>query len=329
MSQPTNPAHTPANSAVRNTASKESKQTLDSNSGVSLRISFGKSVKNTTIKSCQSWQRKKKRLKKRRQSPVTASRGTRASQTASVFSRLRRERDKPTRRRSPVSATVFTRIGPRDKNVFKRLGERKRDIHSRLRPDNASRHGHANRKRSTIWSAETPSQRRRDARELIRSYVTCSSKRQQEIKEEWNIADRESRMSYTQSKELYDSESDHDLGGHWKSKKHKSNDEDDLSQPWLCDKTDPFTTRIRNFEVLKRTRMPVNVKAYDGIGDPDDHLKIFQAAAKIERWAMPTWCHMFNSTLIGSARVWFDKLPSKSIDNYEKLQKTFLWNYSQ
>ncbi|GKD66450.1 reverse transcriptase domain-containing protein [Tanacetum coccineum] len=38
---------------------------------------------------------------------------------------------------------------------------------------------------------------------------------------------------------------------------------------------------------------------------------------------------MFNSTLIGSARVWFDKLPPESIDNYEMLPKTFLGNYSQ
>ncbi|GKC31395.1 hypothetical protein Tco_1038689 [Tanacetum coccineum] len=38
--------------------------------------------------------------------------------------------------------------------------------------------------------------------------------------------------------------------------------------------------------------MPTNVKTYDGTGDPEDHLKIFQAAEKIERWAMPTWCHM-------------------------------------
>ncbi|GJZ75119.1 reverse transcriptase domain-containing protein [Tanacetum coccineum] len=75
--------------------------------------------------------------------------------------------------------------------------------------------------------------------------------------------------------------------------------------------------------------MPANVKMYDGTGDPDDHLKIFQAAAKIERWAMPTWCHMFNSTLIGSARVWFDKLPPESIDNYEMLRKAFLGNYLQ
>nr|GEW98535.1 reverse transcriptase domain-containing protein [Tanacetum cinerariifolium] len=107
------------------------------------------------------------------------------------------------------------------------------------------------------------------------------------------------------------------------------NDEDDLSQPWLCEENDPFTTRIQNFEVPKRTRMPVNVKTYDGTGDPDDQLKIFQAAAKIERWAMPTWCHMFNSILIGSAWVWFYKLSPESIDNYEMLQKAFLRNYSQ
>ncbi|GJT29069.1 hypothetical protein Tco_0909344 [Tanacetum coccineum] len=36
--------------------------------------------------------------------------------------------------------------------------------------------------------------------------------------------------------------------------------------------------------------------------DPEDHLKIFQATAKTERWAMPTWYHMFNSTLTGNAR---------------------------
>ncbi|GKA81860.1 reverse transcriptase domain-containing protein [Tanacetum coccineum] len=38
---------------------------------------------------------------------------------------------------------------------------------------------------------------------------------------------------------------------------------------------------------------------------------------------------MFNSTLIGSARVWFDKLPPESINNYEMLRKTFLGNYSK
>ncbi|GJV91844.1 reverse transcriptase domain-containing protein [Tanacetum coccineum] len=43
---------------------------------------------------------------------------------------------------------------------------------------------------------------------------------------------------------------------------------------------------------------------------------------------MPTWYHMFNSTLTGNAKVWFDDLPSESIDSYDDL-KAFLENYLQ
>ncbi|GJV58345.1 reverse transcriptase domain-containing protein [Tanacetum coccineum] len=53
------------------------------------------------------------------------------------------------------------------------------------------------------------------------------------------------------------------------------------------------------------------------------------AAAKTKRWVMPPWCHMFNSTLTGNARVWFDKLPSESIDSYEDLRTAFTENYLQ
>ncbi|GJX97385.1 reverse transcriptase domain-containing protein [Tanacetum coccineum] len=91
----------------------------------------------------------------------------------------------------------------------------------------------------------------------------------------------------------------------------------------------PFTPRIHYFELPKKIRMPSNVKMYDESDDPEDHLKIFQAAAKVERWAMPTWCHTFNSTLTGSARVWFDDLPPESIDIYNDLKKAFLTNYLQ
>ncbi|GJY64573.1 reverse transcriptase domain-containing protein [Tanacetum coccineum] len=105
-------------------------------------------------------------------------------------------------------------------------------------------------------------------------------------------------------------------------------EDDDLSQPWVCAETDPFTSRIRHFDFPK-TRMPSHVKTYNGSEDPEDHLKIFQAAAKTERWAMPTWCHMFNSTLTGNARVWFDDLPPESIDSYNDLREAFLKNYLQ
>ncbi|GKC16620.1 reverse transcriptase domain-containing protein [Tanacetum coccineum] len=122
-----------------------------------------------------------------------------------------------------------------------------------------------------------------------------------------------------------------DGGGHWKSrskKKKSSREEDDLSQPWVCEEIDPFTPRIRFFDFPK-TRMPSHIKTYNGSEDPEDHLKIFQAAAKTKRGDMPTWCHMFNSTLTGNARVWFDDLPIESIDIYDDLKKAFLENYLQ
>ncbi|GJT55173.1 reverse transcriptase domain-containing protein [Tanacetum coccineum] len=50
---------------------------------------------------------------------------------------------------------------------------------------------------------------------------------------------------------------------------------------------------------------------------------------KSETLAMPTWCHMFNSTLTGSARVWFDDLPQESVDSYDDLKEAFLANFCQ
>ncbi|GJU51529.1 reverse transcriptase domain-containing protein [Tanacetum coccineum] len=75
--------------------------------------------------------------------------------------------------------------------------------------------------------------------------------------------------------------------------------------------------------------MPSHIKTYDRSKDPEDHLKIFHSATKTERWAMPTWCHVLNSTLTGNARVWFDDIPKETIDSYDDLKKAFLENYLQ
>ncbi|GKA71205.1 reverse transcriptase domain-containing protein [Tanacetum coccineum] len=146
-------------------------------------------------------------------------------------------------------------------------------------------------------STKDSSHRRKEARNLIRSYVTCFSERQREIKREWDTSDRANHRQPVRTEKTYLSENEHDQGEHWKYKKQRSTNEEVLSQSWLCEETDPFTARIHN--------------------------------GKIKRWAMPTWCHMFNSTLISSARVWFDKLPPESIDSYEIMRKAFLGNFSQ
>nr|GEU64200.1 reverse transcriptase domain-containing protein [Tanacetum cinerariifolium] len=113
-----------------------------------------------------------------------------------------------------------------------------------------------------------------------------------------------------------------------KLKRHKPA-EDDLTKPWTCEEVNPFTPRSRNFESSRKTRMPNNIKTYDETGDPEDHVKIFQAAAQVERSVMPTWCHMLNSTLIGAARVWFDEIPPESIDGYKDMKAAFLSYFMQ
>nr|GEW38504.1 reverse transcriptase domain-containing protein [Tanacetum cinerariifolium] len=60
-----------------------------------------------------------------------------------------------------------------------------------------------------------------------------------------------------------------------------------------------------------------------------DSIMTKAAAAQVERWAMPTWCHMFNSTLIGATRVWFDELPPESIDGYKDMKAAFLSYFMQ
>ncbi|GKC39966.1 hypothetical protein Tco_1052350 [Tanacetum coccineum] len=84
-----------------------------------------------------------------------------------------------------------------------------------------------------------------------------------------------------------------------------------------------------NFKSSRETRMPNIVENFLMEQETQKTTKIFQAAAQVERWAMPTWCHMFNSTLIGAARVWFDELPLESIDGYKGLKAAFLAYFMQ
>ncbi|GJV92676.1 reverse transcriptase domain-containing protein [Tanacetum coccineum] len=44
---------------------------------------------------------------------------------------------------------------------------------------------------------------------------------------------------------------------------------------------------------------------------------------------MPTWCHMFTATLLGSTQLWFDELSSESINSFKDLRKKFLAHYLQ
>ncbi|GKD71077.1 hypothetical protein Tco_1325167 [Tanacetum coccineum] len=214
----------------------------------------------------------------------------------------RRGRFESPRKRDPKRKTVFKRL---EKGVFHMLGDKEKNMTAY---SNDSRH-------------QSYHSSRRDTESC---YQSSRSRGTEPVSKKY----RNKRASSRRTKAL--SETEDSAGGHWKSRSKKqgsSIEDDDLSQPWVCEETNLFTPRIRYFDLPKRTRMPSHVKTYDGSEDPEDHLKIFQAAAKVERWAMPTWCHMFNSTLTGSARVWFDDIPPESVDNYDDLKEAFLANF--
>ncbi|GJU87381.1 reverse transcriptase domain-containing protein [Tanacetum coccineum] len=99
--------------------------------------------------------------------------------------------------------------------------------------------------------------------------------------------------------------------------------DEDLSKPFKEVLKCPFTRRIIEFSSPGH-RMPANAKVYDGTGDPEDHVGRFVGMGNQGEWPMPVWCKMFQQTLGGKARVWFDKLPPGNIDNWGDLQKKFL-----
>nr|GEX95742.1 reverse transcriptase domain-containing protein [Tanacetum cinerariifolium] len=225
---------------------------------------------------------------------------------------------------------VLDRLGHRRQSVFDRLNETYSPSTTKSRPRGTYSRDHP-RGRSRPHRLDTSSEDCLKDRKRFRgvgesyddsfSYYYRDGNRSRHMK---RIMDNESPLSSM-------SKSDSSDGRYRKSrsKRNKSTDEDDLTRLWICEEEDLFTPRIRNFESSRRTRMPNNVKTYDGTRDPKDHVKIFQAAAQVERWAMPTWCHMFNSTLIGAARVWFDELSPESIDSYKDLKAAFLAYFMQ
>ncbi|GJV86359.1 hypothetical protein Tco_1530297 [Tanacetum coccineum] len=108
-----------------------------------------------------------------------------------------------------------------------------------------------------------------------RSASACSDSRHQGSHEkETEVQPRKHHHRGTSSRETgRHLESEDSEGGDWKSKsiRHMSNTyEDDLSQPWTCEERNPFTPRIRHFN-FPRTKMPGQVKTYDGSRDPKDH----------------------------------------------------------
>nr|GEX65243.1 hypothetical protein [Tanacetum cinerariifolium] len=180
------------------------------------------------------------------------------------------------------------------KEVLARLNFRENPKKSRRGSSRDRSHSKGRSRRRGSFSGANPRDRNRP-RGIKESYSNTRSSYRAGDMHGYHARDKDHSCSMKRGREnesplSHVSESGTSDGGQWKTrvKRRKPADEDDLT------------------------------------GDPKDHLEIFKAAVQVERWAMPTWCHMFNSNLIGAARVWFDELPPESIDGYKGLKAAFL-----
>nr|GEW18356.1 reverse transcriptase domain-containing protein [Tanacetum cinerariifolium] len=225
------------------------------------------------------------------------------------------------------SRHVLDRLGHRRQSAFDRLSDTYSPSTTKSRPQRTDSRDSPRGKGHTCTLSVSRNDRHKDRECLCGTRESYGDSFSHSYRDEDHH--RHMKRKKDKSPPSSVSRSDSSNGRHRKSTRHQPTDEDDLKKPWMCEEENPFTPRIRNFESSRKIRMPNNVKTYDGTEDPEDHVKVFQAAAQVERWAMPTWCHMFNSTLIGAARVWFDELPPESIDGYKDLKAAFLAYFMQ
>ncbi|GJU35551.1 hypothetical protein Tco_1183905 [Tanacetum coccineum] len=219
-----------------------------------------------------------------------------------VIDKIRRDK------RKEVHTRLDFRESNRRQSTFKRLSDTYSPSTTKPGPDRANSRDHSHSRGHPHRQDSSPSRDRPRSRDRSRgikeSYGnTCSSYRTG-ARHRYHSRDKDCSRSMKRGREIesplsHMSESGTSDGGYWKSKlkRRKPIDEEDLAVPWSCEEVDPFTPRICNFKSSQKTQMPNNVKTYDGTGDLEDHVKIFQAAAQ---------------------------LPPESIDGYKDLKAAFL-----
>ncbi|GJX02014.1 hypothetical protein Tco_0185927 [Tanacetum coccineum] len=84
-----------------------------------------------------------------------------------------------------------------------------------------------------------------------------------------------------------------------------------------------------DYPLLDGLKMPSHIGSYDGKGDPDNFLHLFEGAIRMQKWLMPVACHMLTYTLKDSTRIWWNSQKAGSILDYEDLKAKFRSHFSQ
>ncbi|GJT41289.1 hypothetical protein Tco_0941154 [Tanacetum coccineum] len=194
--------------------------------------------------------------------------GSQNSSVGTLSARYRNPSKRPKMRECLKNndGNVFVRLGHRRQSAFERFSDTYSPSTTKSGPDRENSrdrsHSRGRPHRRDSSSRDRPRSRDRSC-SVEESYGNTCSSYEMGARHGYHSRDRDRSRSM---------------------KRGRPTDEEDLAVPWTCEEVDPFTPRIRNFKSSQKTRMPNNVKTYDGTGDLEDHVKIFQAAAQVERW---------------------------------------------
>nr|GFA26576.1 putative reverse transcriptase domain-containing protein [Tanacetum cinerariifolium] len=76
-------------------------------------------------------------------------------------------------------------------------------------------------------------------------------------------------------------------------------------------------------------KVPPHVGYYEGKGDPDNFIHVFEGAIRMKKWAIPVTCHMFIYILKDTTRVWWNGLPNGAVKIYEDIKRRFQTYFKQ
>nr|GEV82496.1 reverse transcriptase domain-containing protein [Tanacetum cinerariifolium] len=191
---------------------------------------------------------------------------------------------------------MFDRLGHRRQSVFNRLSDTYSPSTTKSGPDRANFKDHSHSKGRPHRRDSSPSRDRPRSRDRLRgieeSYGnTCSSHRTG-ARHRYHSRNRDRSHSMKRGRE-----------------------------------SESLLSRVSKSGTSDEGHWKSNSKRRKPTGEED--LAVPWLCEEVEHWAKPTWCHMFNYTLIGTARVWFDELSTESIDGYNDLKAALLTYFMQ
>ena len=87
-----------------------------------------------------------------------------------------------------------------------------------------------------------------------------------------------------------------------------------------------FTTEVLNRPLLLKFLLP-QLESYDSPKDPLDHIESFKTLMLLQMTPDEVMNRTFPTTLKGAARVWFSKIPPRTIADFEQFSKGFFRHF--